>query len=86
MMSPKLTDEMRAALMSQPGGLVEIEDDQTHKVYILIEQPQARSLLRDALRRELQIGFDQADRGESEPWDIQETLAEARRRHAEPHD
>lgn len=85
-MLPKLTDEMRAALRAQPGGLVEVEDDQTHKVYILIEQPQARRLLGDALSRELQIGFDQADRGESEPWDIEATLTEAHRRDAEPHD
>ena len=85
-MSPKLTDEMRAALKARPEGMVEIEDDQTHKIYFLIEQPQARRLLGETLRRELQIGFDQADRGESEPWDIQETLAEAHRRHTKPHD
>lgn len=85
-MTPKLTDEMRAALKAQPGEPVEVEDDQTHKVYILIEQPQARRLLGDVLGRELQIGFDQADRGESEPWDIQATLTEANRRHAEPQD
>jgi hypothetical protein len=85
-MSPKLTAEMRAAFEAQPEGLVEVEDDQTGKVYFLIEQPQARRLLGDRLRRELQIGFDQADRDESQPWDIRETLAEAHRRHAEPHD
>lgn len=85
-MTPKLTDEMRAALEERHGGLVEVEDDQTHKIYILIEQPKARRLLGDSLRRELQVGFDQADRGESEPWDIQETLDEAHRRHAAQQD
>jgi hypothetical protein len=35
------------------------------------------------LDKELQVGFDQADRGESRPWDIEQTLAEAHRRHAE---
>ena len=81
-MAPKLTDEMRAALREHPEELIKVEDDQTHKVYVLIEEPEVRRLLGDFLRRELQVGFDQADRGESRPWDIQETLAEAHRRHA----
>lgn len=34
----------------------------------------------DALRREIAIGVDQLDRGESGPWDADATKAELRRR------
>jgi len=85
-MSPRLTDEMRTAINERAGGLVEIEDDQTQKTYVLIERQQASGLLGEALRRELQIGFDQADGGESQSWNIQQTLAEAHRRHADSSD
>jgi hypothetical protein len=81
-MAPKITDEMREVLARNPDQPVRVEDDQTHRVYFLIESDQARRLFDDYLRRELQIGFDQADRGESRPWDIQQTLAEAHRRHS----
>lgn len=80
-MATKITDEQREALRENAGGPVEVEDDQTQKVYLLIEQHEARRRLGDWLGHELQIGFDQADRGESRPWDIEETLAEAHRRH-----
>ena len=83
-MTPKLTDEMREALeKQQPGCPVAVQDDRTQKFYILLSQDEYRRLLDDELRRELQIGFDQSDRGEAETWDIEATLAEAHRRHAE---
>lgn len=81
-MAPRITEEQREALEQSAGGPVEVEDDRTRKVYLLIEEDEARRRLGDWLRRELQIGFDQADRGESRPWDIEATLAEAHRRHA----
>ncbi len=82
-MAPKITHEMREILARNPDQPVEVEDEQTNRVYFLIERDQARRLFHDYLRRELQIGFDQADRGESQPWDIQQTLAEAHRRHSQ---
>jgi hypothetical protein len=82
-MAPKITNEMRHALRQRPGEPLAVEDDQTQKVYFLVDRDQARSFFDDWLRRELQIGFDQSDRGESELWDIQKTLAEAHRRHSQ---
>ena len=35
-MLPKLTAEMRDALLQQPGQPVTVEDDQTHLHYVLI--------------------------------------------------
>lgn len=35
-MSPKLTAEMREALLQQPGQPVTVEDDQTHLRYVLL--------------------------------------------------
>jgi hypothetical protein len=80
-MTPKITEEQRQALQQSHGEMVEVEDDQTRKVYLLIERQEACQRFDDWLRQELQIGFDQSDRGESEVWNIEATLAEARRRH-----
>jgi hypothetical protein len=62
-----------------PVYLVDAAGTATHVVLPLAE---ARRMFAEYLRRELQVGFDQADRGESEPWDVEATLAEAHRRHA----
>ncbi len=35
-MTPKLTIEMREALLQQPGQPVTVEDDQTHLRYVLL--------------------------------------------------
>ena len=35
-MTPKLTVEMREALLQQPGQPVTVEDDQTHLHYVLL--------------------------------------------------
>lgn len=44
-MTPKLTSEMRDALAARPGEPIEIEDDQTHRVYLLVERDRAREQL-----------------------------------------
>ena len=82
-MTPKLTDEMRAALDRRPGRPIEVEDDRTRKVYVLVDRDGLSGLIDDALRRALQVGLDQSDRGESEPWDAGAFLDEAHRRHAQ---
>ncbi len=81
-MTPKITDEMRKALEQHPDDPLKVEDEQTRKVYFLIDSGRAQHLLDEWLRRELKVGLDQADRGESQPWDIDETLAQAHHRHA----
>jgi bifunctional DNA-binding transcriptional regulator/antitoxin component of YhaV-PrlF toxin-antitoxin module len=79
-MAPKLTDEQRQALEARPGQPVEIEDDRTQRVYILVARDDVESLFDERLRRELQIGIEQADRGHVADWDLDEMLGEARRR------
>lgn len=80
-MPPRLTDEMREALGRQPGRSIEIEDDRSGKVDILVERDEFSRLVDEALRQALQIGFDQSDRGESTPWDLREFLNNAHRNH-----
>jgi len=79
-MAPKLTDEQRLALESRPGQPVEIEDDRTQRIYILVARDDFQSLCDERLRRELEVGFEQADRGDVADWDLDEMLNEARRR------
>jgi hypothetical protein len=82
-MTPKITDEMRRALEQRPGKPLAVEDEQTQKVYVLVPQEDFPVLVEGELHRQLQIGFDQADQGQSEPWNIEATLTEAHRRRAE---
>ena len=81
-MTPRLTEEQRQALTRQPGQPVEVEDEQTQKVYVLVAREDFRQMIDGELRRQLQIGFDQADAGDVADWDVEEILDEAHRRHA----
>lgn len=80
---PKLTEEQRRAVLSQPGDFARVEDDETHKVYLIIEESRAAELYDRWLREQLQIGFDEADRGEMAEWDLNQFLAKMHRQHAE---
>lgn len=79
-MTPKLTEEQRHAISAEPGGFVRVEDEQTRKVYLLIEESRACELYEQWLRQELQKGFDAAERGEVAEWSLDEFLAGAHRR------
>ena len=81
-MSTKLSEEQRQAIESSRGGPVEVRDDRTQQVYVLVARDQFRRLVEEQLRRELQIGFDQADAGDVASWNVEEMLQEARRRQA----
>jgi hypothetical protein len=83
MNAPKLTDEMRHAIASHPSGPIPIQDDQSNSFYVLLPQDDYFRLHDDYLRRELQIAFDQVDRGEVSDLEMDALLAEAHRRHAE---
>jgi hypothetical protein len=78
----KLTDEMKQALAARPTGPIPIEDDQTHKQYVLLKKEDYLRLHDDYIRRELQVAFDQVDRGEVDDLDMKAVLAEAHRRYA----
>src|SRR4051794_6899047 len=57
-MTPKLTEDMREALSRKTGGPIEVEDDRTQKVYVLVEREAFGMLIDDTLRQSLQIGLD----------------------------
>jgi hypothetical protein len=78
----KLTDEMRQALAARPAGPIPIEDEKTQNQYVLLKKEDYLRLHDNYIRRELQIAFDQVDRGEVDDLDMNAILAEAHRRYA----
>jgi hypothetical protein len=78
----RLTDEMRQALASRPPGPIPIEDDQNQNQYVLLTKDDYFRLHDAYLRRELQVAFDQVDRGEVSDLDMDALLAEAHRRYS----
>ena len=76
----ELTPEMRAALSSNPGAPLHIADQQTRKVYLLVEQGMFPELEEEFVRGRLEEGFAAAARGEEEAWDSESTKAEGRQR------
>ena len=70
-MTPKLTDEMREALQQQPAGPVEIPDDETQRVYVLIDaELHQRAMAALQLQQDwesIQRGIAEADAGEGIP-------------------
>jgi hypothetical protein len=82
-MTPKITPEQRQALRQHAGQPIEVEDDSTQKVYLLIARENFPQIVDEELRRQLQIGFDQADAGDVADWDMDEMLTEAHRRHSD---
>lgn len=77
----QLSPEQRHALQLQPGEPLHIQDDVTHKVYILVEEGTAPVLDEDYIRHGLELARDQITRGEVSDRSIQEVIAEAQRRH-----
>ena len=81
-MTPKLSEEQRQAIQNRDGGPVEVEDDRTQRVYVLVARDEFHRLVEEQLRAELQVGFDQADAGDSGEWDVDEMLQEAHLRYS----
>lgn len=70
--------ELNQALeKDQAVFLVDSTGETTHVVFTVEE---ARLMFDDYLQREIQRGVEQADRGESENWDLAATLNDARSR------
>ena len=81
-MTPKLSEEQRQAIQNRDGGPVEVEDDRTQRMYVLIARDQFHHLVEEQLRAELKVGIDQADAGEVDEWKVEEMIQEAHRRHS----
>jgi hypothetical protein len=78
-----LTPEMRQALDASGGLPIQIQDPETHKVYLVAERPPLHSLDEEYIRAGLQVALEQFARGEHDDWDIEAVIVEAERRHAE---
>ena len=77
------TDELQRALEQEQGApvyLVGLDGEATHIVLPIAE---AKQMFDDSLRRELQVGFDQADRGELVEWNVDEFLERAHKTRSE---
>lgn len=72
---------MRQALAANGGAPLRLEDPETHEFYLLVEAPIEITLDDEYIRKSLQVAQDEFDRGEFAPWDIEATIAEAKRRH-----
>jgi len=81
-MTPKLNRELREALQRDPTKPLRVKDDESERVYVIFDEQSLPTLWDDYIRHEVQRGLDQLDRGESEEWDVEMFLTEAKRRHA----
>jgi len=71
---------MREALAEHPGQPVEVCDDETQKVYLLVDAKSGRALAEQWIREQLQVGLDAAERGEIVPFDADDIKAAGRSR------
>ncbi|MEM7311727.1 MAG: hypothetical protein AAF497_01120 [Planctomycetota bacterium] len=65
----RLTPEMRAALHAAQGGPIEFQDEQTSRVYFLIESTSLGSVSREHEDKVLE-GIAAAERGEVAQFDV----------------
>ena len=75
----QLTPELREALRAHPGEPLHIADEETRKVYLLVEQGAFPELEDIYVRQRLDEGFAAIERGEVEDWDSASIKAEGRR-------
>ena len=75
--------ELQRVLDNQSEATVYLVDAGGTATHVVLPVREARRLFDEYHRRELQVGFDQADRDRSESWDVDATIAEAHRRHAD---
>ena len=66
-MPPRLTDEMRHALNQHPDQPLAVQDEQTHQIYVIVDQSVHQRAMQ-ALRQQediaaIQAGLDAADEG-----------------------
>ena len=78
-MTPKLTEEQRRALQADTEKPLRVEDEQTHKVYLVVAEEALPTLWQDYIEREVKKGLEAVDRGEVEDWDIESIKSEGRR-------
>lgn len=81
-MTPKLTEDQRRALRERPEGPVPVEDEQTHRMYVIVDK-QVHQQAMQALREQediaaIQAGIDDMEAGRVVP--LEEVDARIRQR------
>ncbi len=75
-----LPPEVSQAIAANGGIPPLFEDPDTMQIYRLVEEPVEVTLDEEYIRQGLQVALDEFERGEFAPWDIEATIAEAKRR------
>jgi hypothetical protein len=73
----QLTPELREALRAHPGEPLHIADEETRKVYLIVEQGAFPELEEDYIRHGLEIARDQIIHGEISTSSIADVIAKA---------
>jgi hypothetical protein len=76
-----ITPEQLAAVAAG-SGFAHVVDPATHRVYLLVEQGKAPTLSDDYFREKIAVGIAERERGECQPWDVEQLKADLLRRHA----
>ena len=76
---PQLPPQLREALAAQGGAPLRILDEETQKLYVLMEETSATFVDDEYLRNGLQEAFDDVAAGRVEPWEIESIKSEGRR-------
>jgi hypothetical protein len=76
----ELTPAQRDALLAQPDAPVYIADQQTKKIYMLMEKGRFPELEEDYIRAGLELARDQISRGEISNSSIEDVISKAQRR------
>jgi hypothetical protein len=77
---PQLTPEQRVAIAASGGLPVSMEDPETHKLYVLVEQRQHGPVDEEYIRNELTKGIAAIAADGRVSWDPQRIKQEGRRR------
>jgi antitoxin ParD1/3/4 len=81
-LTPELETYIQAKVTS--GRYSSASEVMREALRLLQDHDQLQAIKLEALRKEIAIGIEQADRGEFSPLDIEETIAKARARNAKP--
>ena len=70
-MTPKLTDEMRQAIEARKGDPIPVEDEQTHRTYVIVDSETHQRAMQALQRQEdlaaIQEGIDDMEAGRGMP-------------------
>jgi len=69
MVTLNLTDEMRRALDQHPDRPLELHDEQTQQVYLLIRKPAGPEMIHATDHEAIQAGIDDMEAGRCVPFE-----------------